>query len=432
MYADKVAYVCRMQMRMESEDSHTLSDPSLPISESPNTSTNDDGSSRKRPIEVEGAADKPPLPPTKRSRSPYWEHCKKETKDTSSGKIQIGVCNYCKTEIPAIRGSTSGLKNHLVNMCKLSPLFDVSSEKGQTVLTKDTMQQGSRIVPHSFSQKMCELKMTQYVIKDEVCFRAVEKPGFVALVNELEPRFQMPNQKKVAKYKGVNDTVLNQRPLLECEDVGDSSNKEKLNKLKRVLMMIDVISARSPSALPCSSPCRLIQKDVSNTTIDAMKRTISGMLGLLPSEQFQVMIDALWESLSKLLISSMMTRYTLRNAEYRLSLERNLEIYEGNTYNLKNEDLQHEAEEALNEEGKCGKNTQERLSPSDAFEEWTCNIPGFGEMTPESFLVKSLPSHETLVSRTTLISPNTAILPPVPVLLPCHNMLHHCALQKKP
>lgn len=53
----------------------------------------------------------------------------------------------------------------------------------------------------------------------------------------------------------------------------------------------------------------LIQKDVSNTTIDAMKRTISGMLGLLPSDQFQVMIDALWESLSKLLISSMMTGY---------------------------------------------------------------------------------------------------------------------------
>lgn len=53
----------------------------------------------------------------------------------------------------------------------------------------------------------------------------------------------------------------------------------------------------------------LIQKDVSNTTIDAMKRTISGMLGLLPSDQFQVMIDALWEPLSKLLISSMMTGY---------------------------------------------------------------------------------------------------------------------------
>ncbi|KAG6400101.1 hypothetical protein SASPL_141589 [Salvia splendens] len=188
-------------------------------------------------------------------------------------------------------------------MCKLSPLYDVSNEKGQTVLTKETMKQGSRIVPHSFSQKRCELKMAQYVIRDEVCFRAVENEGFVALVNEFEPRFQMPSRMRVAdftlskvakamklkfekywedwskmnplifianvldprnklqmlkvsvkklkvrsltnvdqdqqlqhlcdrfkndlvslwgEYKGVNDIVLNQRPLLECEDVGDN------------------------------------------------------------------------------------------------------------------------------------------------------------------------------------------------------------------
>ncbi|KAJ8768904.1 hypothetical protein K2173_023899 [Erythroxylum novogranatense] len=74
----------------------------------------------------------------------------------------------------------------------------------------------------------------------------------------------------------------------------------------------------------------VIQKDVPPTTLDAMKRTISGMLGLLPSDRFQVSIEALWEPLSKLLVSSMMTGYTLRNAEYRLCLERNLDINEGN------------------------------------------------------------------------------------------------------
>nr|XP_008373073.1 uncharacterized protein LOC103436424 isoform X2 [Malus domestica] len=72
----------------------------------------------------------------------------------------------------------------------------------------------------------------------------------------------------------------------------------------------------------------LIQKDVPPTTVDAMKRTISGMLGLLPSDQFQVLIEALWEPLSKLLVSSMMTGYTLRNAEYRLCLERNFDLCE--------------------------------------------------------------------------------------------------------
>ncbi|RDX79300.1 hypothetical protein CR513_40298 [Mucuna pruriens] len=71
-----------------------------------------------------------------------------------------------------------------------------------------------------------------------------------------------------------------------------------------------------------------IQKDVPPTTAEAMKRTISGMLGLLPSDQFHVVIEALWEPLSKLLISSMMTGYTLRNVEYRLCLEKNLDMFE--------------------------------------------------------------------------------------------------------
>ncbi|XP_047164930.1 uncharacterized protein LOC124834310 [Vigna umbellata] len=52
-----------------------------------------------------------------------------------------------------------------------------------------------------------------------------------------------------------------------------------------------------------------IQKDVPPATAAAMKRIISGMLGLLPSDQFHVVIEALWEPLSKLLISSMTTGY---------------------------------------------------------------------------------------------------------------------------
>eukprot|EP00252_Welwitschia_mirabilis_P023425 TRINITY_DN6607_c0_g1_i1.p1 TRINITY_DN6607_c0_g1~~TRINITY_DN6607_c0_g1_i1.p1 ORF type:complete len:416 (-),score=72.76 TRINITY_DN6607_c0_g1_i1:252-1499(-) len=72
----------------------------------------------------------------------------------------------------------------------------------------------------------------------------------------------------------------------------------------------------------------IIQKDVSGDTLDAMKRTISGMLGLLPSDQFNVSIQAFWEPLSRLLVSSMMTGYTLRNAEYRLCLQRSLYISE--------------------------------------------------------------------------------------------------------
>ncbi|XP_052150564.1 uncharacterized protein LOC127768936 isoform X2 [Oryza glaberrima] len=72
----------------------------------------------------------------------------------------------------------------------------------------------------------------------------------------------------------------------------------------------------------------VIQKDVPPETVDEMKRTISGMLGLLPSDQFRVVVEALWNPFFKLLVSSIMTGYTLRNAEYRLSFERNLELSE--------------------------------------------------------------------------------------------------------
>uniref|UniRef100_A0A0D9Y0W3 Uncharacterized protein n=1 Tax=Leersia perrieri TaxID=77586 RepID=A0A0D9Y0W3_9ORYZ len=70
----------------------------------------------------------------------------------------------------------------------------------------------------------------------------------------------------------------------------------------------------------------IIQKDVPSETVDAMKRTVSGMLGLLPSDQFHVVIESLWNPFFKLLTSSIMTGYTLFNAQYRLSLERTLEL----------------------------------------------------------------------------------------------------------
>ncbi|KAH7351644.1 hypothetical protein KP509_19G007500 [Ceratopteris richardii] len=60
--------------------------------------------------------------------------------------------------------------------------------------------------------------------------------------------------------------------------------------------------------------------------MDAMKRTISGMLGLLPSDQFHVTVETSQEPLEKLFVSSMMTGYTLRNAEYRLCLQKSLEF----------------------------------------------------------------------------------------------------------
>ncbi|XP_077220728.1 MAR-binding filament-like protein isoform X2 [Tasmannia lanceolata] len=128
----------------------------------------------------------------------------------------------------------------------------------------------------------------------------------------------------------------------------------------------------------------VIQKDVPADTVDAMKRTISGMLGLLPSDQFHVLIEAFWEPLSKLLVSSMMTGYTLRNAEYRLCLERNLDIHDGHFDKKKTECPTNDGNEKrsifkFSERNELFPERTEEDPPRE-----NMDVHGLGEMTPEA------------------------------------------------
>ncbi|KAK9113946.1 hypothetical protein Syun_020743 [Stephania yunnanensis] len=70
----------------------------------------------------------------------------------------------------------------------------------------------------------------------------------------------------------------------------------------------------------------VISKGVSDLARDSMKRTISTMLGLLPSDQFSVSIRVSRGPLDRLLSSSIITGYTLWNAEYRVCLMRNFDL----------------------------------------------------------------------------------------------------------
>ncbi|CAA2967033.1 Hypothetical predicted protein [Olea europaea subsp. europaea] len=70
----------------------------------------------------------------------------------------------------------------------------------------------------------------------------------------------------------------------------------------------------------------IISKGVSDSAKDSMKQTISTMLGLLPSDQFSVTVRISKHPLDRLIVSSIITGYTLWNAEYRISLMRNFDI----------------------------------------------------------------------------------------------------------
>ncbi|KAK6946032.1 Protein of unknown function DUF760 [Dillenia turbinata] len=160
----------------------------------------------------------------------------------------------------------------------------------------------------------------------------------------------------------------------ESQSVNSSSKKSVLSDLIQEIEPFDV---------------SLIQKDVPPTTVDAMKRTISGMLGLLPSDQFQVLIEALWEPLSKLLVSSMMTGYTLRNAEYRLCLERNLDMFEGSVEREKPESTRFDANDMTLGNSKMFIVSGDSDSSSETekkMENMARNVgsQGLGKLTPEA------------------------------------------------
>ncbi|CAI9109576.1 OLC1v1009420C1 [Oldenlandia corymbosa var. corymbosa] len=70
----------------------------------------------------------------------------------------------------------------------------------------------------------------------------------------------------------------------------------------------------------------VISQGVSDAAKDSMKQTISTMLGLLPSDQFSVTVKVSRRPLDRLIVSSIITGYTLWNAEYRISLMRNFDI----------------------------------------------------------------------------------------------------------
>lgn len=69
----------------------------------------------------------------------------------------------------------------------------------------------------------------------------------------------------------------------------------------------------------------VISKGVSDSAKDSMKQMISTMLGLLPADPFSITVRVSKRPLVRLLASSLITGYTLWNAEYRLMLMRNFE-----------------------------------------------------------------------------------------------------------
>lgn len=72
-----------------------------------------------------------------------------------------------------------------------------------------------------------------------------------------------------------------------------------------------------------------LSRPVSSDVMQAMEHNIIGLLGGLPSQNFDISITTSRENLGRLLASAMMSGYFLRGAEQRLAFEESLMATEG-------------------------------------------------------------------------------------------------------
>lgn len=82
--------------------------------------------------------------------------------------------------------------------------------------------------------------------------------------------------------------------------------------------LIQYLQDQSPDLL------QRVARSASSEIQDIIRHNVQGLLGMLPSEQFDVKIQTSRENLAGLLASAMMTGYFLRQMEQRMELETSL------------------------------------------------------------------------------------------------------------
>eukprot|EP01018_Ginkgo_biloba_P019036 Gb_39508 [translate_table: standard] len=95
-------------------------------------------------------------------------------------------------------------------------------------------------------------------------------------------------------------------------------NNATISKSRRE-MLLEYVRNVQPEFL------ELFVKRAPQQVVDAMRQTVTNMIGTLPPQFFAVTVTTVAENLAQLMYSVMMTGYMFRNAQYRLELQQSVE-----------------------------------------------------------------------------------------------------------
>ncbi|KAL3689765.1 hypothetical protein R1sor_016074 [Riccia sorocarpa] len=96
----------------------------------------------------------------------------------------------------------------------------------------------------------------------------------------------------------------------------NSANRTKLTSRRD--MLLEYVKNVQPEFM------EKFVKRAPEQVVDAMRQTVTNMLGTLPPQFFEISVTTVAENLAQLMYSVMMTGYMFRNAQFRLELQQSL------------------------------------------------------------------------------------------------------------
>ncbi|XP_014499662.1 probable serine/threonine-protein kinase roco9 [Vigna radiata var. radiata] len=118
---------------------------------------------------------------------------------------------------------------------------------------------------------------------------------------------------KVEAYDSSNNDASNPA------SAGDSKPPNGTLSKSRREILLEYVKNVQPEFM------ELFVKRAPQQVVDAMRQTVTNMIGTLPPQFFAVTITTVAENLAQLMYSVIMTGYMFRNAQYRLELQEGLE-----------------------------------------------------------------------------------------------------------
>ncbi|XP_047976595.1 uncharacterized protein LOC125218858 [Salvia hispanica] len=127
------------------------------------------------------------------------------------------------------------------------------------------------------------------------------------------PRTQFNSRGRITAT-GATENDKNNSPIS-----GDSKPPNGTLPKTRKEILLEYVQNVQPEFM------ELFVKRAPQQVVEAMRQTVTNMIGTLPPQFFSVTVTTVAENLAQLMYSVLMTGYMFRNAQYRLELQQSLE-----------------------------------------------------------------------------------------------------------